>query len=114
MTAPAFTQTVTLVTRTKTGVDSYGSDAYGTAEMTVPGVFAPGSSGEVVQGGDVVTTQPTVYLPAGTNVEAVDAVLVAGVKFEVDGDPQDWSTGSPFTGWVPPFPVVVALRKVTG
>lgn len=106
--------TVTLITRTVTGRDQYGNDQYGETSTTVGGVFAPGGSSELVQGQDTVISKPTVYLPAGTGVSAVDAIVVGGLRYTVDGQPADWTAGSPFTGWVPQFPVVVQLQRVTG
>lgn len=109
MTFP-FAQTVTLVKRVKSGTDGLGNDVFTTTTTDVPGAFNPGTSAELVQGQDVVTTQPTVYLPAGTDVVATDAVQVAGEQFEVDGSPNVWT--NPFTGWAPG--VEVKLRRVTG
>ena len=109
MTFP-FAQTVTLVKRVKSGTDALGNDVYTESTTDVPGAFNPGTSAELVQGQDVVTTQPTVFLPPGTDVSAIDAVDVAGQRFEVDGDPKDWR--NPFTGWTPG--VEVKLRRVTG
>ncbi|MGZ6806389.1 MAG: hypothetical protein ACXVGG_07115 [Mycobacteriaceae bacterium] len=107
MTFP-FGQTVTLVKRVKSGQDAFGNDVYSTTTVAVSGAFAPGGSSEQLQGQDVVITQPTVYLPAGTDVSAVDAIDVAGQRFEVDGSPNDWQ--NPFTGWRPG--VEVKLRRV--
>lgn len=113
--AAAFTVPVTLTSRTVTGTDADGNDVYGTATSTVQGVFAPGGSVESTAAREQVVTQPTVYLPASVDVTAVDAVTVGGLMFEVDADPQRWDEQpNPWSGWVPPFPVVVPLRKVTG
>jgi hypothetical protein len=81
--------------------------------VSLAGVFAPGVSLEQVQGQDVVTTQPTVYYLPGTDVDAVDAVTVNGLLYEVDGEPNVWPP-SPFTGWQPEYSVEVRLKKVTG
>lgn len=106
---------ITLVTRTVTGQDADGNDVYGETTTTVQGVFAPGGSAEYPpgtgsSGGDQVISQPTVYLPLGTSLAAVDAVEVGGVRYEVDGDPLVWASpsGSKLGG------VQVPLRKVTG
>ena len=77
MTAPVFAngQTVTLITRTKTGEDSYGNDVYGETPTDVPGcVVWPTASTENVQAEDQVITGLTALLPVGTDVSAVDAV----------------------------------------
>jgi hypothetical protein len=105
-----FGRDVSLVRRTKSGTDAYGNDAFTTTTTVVKGAFAPGGSTEQVQGQDVLITQPTVYLPAGTDVSAVDAIDIDGDRFEVDGTPNHWM--NPFTGWQPG--VEVRLRRVTG
>lgn len=104
---------VVLKTRAVSGQDSYGNDVYSVTEETVDGIFAPGASVEQIQGQDVVTTQPTVYLRTGTTAAAVDALSVAGLDYEVDGDPAAWPP-NPYTGWQPEFSVEVRLRRVTG
>lgn len=109
MTFPLGAQ-ITLVTRAKSGTDSYGNDVYGETTTTVVGAFAPGGSSELIQGQDTVITQPTVYLPAGTDVTSVDEVEVNGLRYLVDGEPNAWV--SPFTGWAPG--VEVRLERVTG
>ncbi|MCW2901912.1 MAG: hypothetical protein JWO67_4177 [Streptosporangiaceae bacterium] len=101
---------IVLVKRSKSGTDSFGNDVFAVTTSTVLGAFAPGGSTEQVQGQDTVTTQPTVFLPVGTNLAAVDAVQVAGLTFEVDGDPNTWI--SPLTG--NGFGLEVKLRRVTG
>lgn len=102
---------VTLVRRTKgPWPDSFGNDVYTESTSAVWAVYAPGSSTEQVQGRDTVTTTATIYLDAGTDVAAIDAVIVAGQRFEVDGAPTTWS--SPLTGWTPG--IEVRLRGVVG
>lgn len=108
-----FTVPVTLSTRAVSGQDSFGNDVYAVVQSTVDGVYAPGSSSEQVQGQDVVVTQPTVYLPTGTDVDSVDALTIGGLIYEVDGQPSIWPA-HPFTGWQPEFSVEVRLRRVTG
>jgi hypothetical protein len=103
--------TVTLLTRAVTGRDADGNDVYGSTALAVAGcAFDPGGSVELVQGQDLVTTQPKVYLPAGTVVGALSAVIVAGVTYEVEGSPNSYT--SPFTGWSPG--IEVKLKAVTG
>jgi hypothetical protein len=103
--------TVALITRTKSGIDRDGNDVYSTVETTIEDcAFDPGGSTELVQGQDMVITQPTLYVPAGTVVDSYAAFLINGQKFEVDGSPNDWS--SPFTGWTPG--VAIRLKRVTG
>lgn len=126
-----------LVRRTVTGQDAHGNDIV-TAAITVVvgGLWQPGPSGEVTTGGqDQVIVQPTVNLPDGVDVTALDAVIPnipvvsvtasplepaldadgkpQGVVYEVDGDPLVWPS-SPFSAWRPPFPIQVSLRRVKG
>lgn len=109
MTFP-FGKVITLVKRTKGVPDAYGNDTWTTSASTVHGAYNPGSSSELVQGQDVLTIQPSVYLPAGTSVAALDAVQVDGLTFEVDGQPNAWV--NPFTGHA--FGIEVRLKRVTG
>ena len=106
----SFGRSVSLVRRSKSGTDAYGNDVFATTSTVVAGAFAPGGSTEQVQGQNVVITQPTLYLPPGTDVSAVDAIDIDGDRFEVDGTPTDWV--NPFTGWNPG--VEVRLKRVTG
>jgi hypothetical protein len=108
-----FTVPVTLTGRTVSGRDAFGNDVYTTIQTTLDGVFAPGPSVEQVQGRDVVTTQPTVYLPTGTDASAVDSLTIDGLAYEIDGEPNVWPP-NPFTGWQPAYSVEVKLRRVTG
>jgi hypothetical protein len=105
-----FGQPITLIRRTKGAPDSWGNDTWTTTSTVVSGGFNPGNSVELVQGQDLLTTQPTVMLPPGTPVAAIDAVQVDGLTYEVDGSPN--SPINPFTGWAPG--VVVKLKRVTG
>lgn len=106
-----FTQEVTLVRRTKgTVTDAFGNDTWAEVAVTVPGIFVPGGSTEQIQGQDLLVTQPTVYLPAGTDVGYLDAVIVAGDRYDVDGSPNAYV--NPFTGWAPG--IEVRLRRATG
>ncbi|MGZ6852469.1 MAG: hypothetical protein ACXVGC_00140 [Mycobacteriaceae bacterium] len=103
--------TVTFHTRTASGKDAYGNTTYTETNVDVPGCgFNPGGSVELVQGQDMVRTQPEVYAPPGTVVSAVDQVTVNGTRYDVDGQPV--TVTNPFTGWQPP--VVVRLKAVTG
>lgn len=123
--------TVALIARAISGEDAFGNDIYAEIVSACRGVFAPGSSSELIQGQDTVIDKPTVYLPTGTDVSAVDAVIPQavtdstgalildgtgkpqGVRYNVDGSPDAWPP-SPFSGWVADFSVVVVLEKVTG
>jgi hypothetical protein len=105
-----FGQAVTLVKRVKGAADALGNDTWTTTSIPTNGAFDPGTSVESVQGQDLLVTSPRVFLPAGTDVSAVDAIDVAGARYEVDGSPNDYT--NPFTGWNPG--VVVQLKRVTG
>jgi hypothetical protein len=102
--------TVTLVRRIKGAPDALGNDTFTTSAGTARGVFAPGASVEQIQGQDTVTSQPIVYLEATADVRAIDAVVIAGITYEVDGVPNVWT--SPWTGWSPG--IEVRLRTVSG
>lgn len=112
MTYP-FAQQWTLIGRVKSGVDAYNDDVFTETRVAVPAVFAPGGSAEITNGGDTVTSQPTLYgIPAGTDVSAFDAVeSPAGVRYEIDSDPAEYQP-NPFSGWQ--VGTVLNLRKVTG
>ena len=106
------------VTRQRAGVtvDPYSQEV--TADWSNPTSFDiagcgfdPGGSGEALDlARNVVTTQPKVYAPAGSDIVASDRLVVRGVVYEVDGDVAVWR--SPFTGWEPG--VVVPLKRSEG
>lgn len=104
-------QTVTLVHRVPSGTDEYGNDTYTdvTEDIALCSV-QPASSTEVIQFTDAVTTGITVFLPYGTDISYLDAIIVAGIQYEVQGDPSQWV--SPFSGHA--APVQVRASKVKG
>lgn len=70
--------------------------------------FNPGSSSDVAADGrSPVTTNPTVYAPAGADVKAGDRLVVRGVAYDVDGNPAEWR--NPFTGWEAGLAVTLEL-----
>jgi hypothetical protein len=102
-----------VLTRGPVSTDGYGNDSIGTvATTTVPCLFGGGSTTEVVQGSDQVTTNAECYLqlPDGLAVSALDQLVHAGVTYEIQGDPEIWA--SPISQVV--SPTRVRLRKVTG
>jgi hypothetical protein len=106
-----FGETVVLHSRTLTGQDVLGNDIYTSADISYGGcAFSSGGSIELLQGQDLVTTQPTVCLPVGVTVKTTDRVTVRGDLYEVDGSPN--ADTNPFTGWQPG--VIVKLQRVTG
>lgn len=107
-----FTVPTTIHKRVKSGTDALGNDIWSVTDVDVDAqAFTDGSSVEVLQGQDIVITQPTVYYPPGTDVSGIDSVTVYGDTYEVDGKPAA-HLQSPFTGWQPG--VVVRLKEVTG
>ncbi len=107
----AFGETVTRHRRIVTGQDGYHDDVYQDVDYTVTALaFAPGASVEVTQGRDTITTQPTVYLPAGVTVDGTSAVTARGTRYDIDGEPRVWV--SPFSGRAPG--IEVRLQNVTG
>lgn len=110
MTEFPFGEPITVITRTKNGVDGYGDDTSTETSTTVTGAFAPTSTAELTDGGDTVISQPQAYLPPGTVVTPTSVLVIRGNRYEVDGDPADWR--QPFTGWNPG--IAVPLRRVTG
>lgn len=107
-----FGETVTIVSTEVTGQDAYGGDILANVETDVPGcAFAPAGSPERVQGQDLVTTTPTVYLPTGADVPSPsDRVKVRGRAYDIDGEPLVFV--NPYTGSQPG--AVLRLKAVTG
>lgn len=102
---------VTLRRRTVEGQDEYGNDQWVTVTIPVDGcVVHPRISGaESVEVGAQVVAGAWLYAPAGTPIDADDAIEVEGITYEVDGEPGLWRTlhGTPSLQQV-------ALRRVTG
>lgn len=93
-----FTVTVTLNGATGVNVDNPdGTTTLGTASVGVPGcVIWPAQSTENVQGQDNVLTGLTLLAPPGTVIKSTDTVTIAGLTYNVVGDPFEWV--SPLTG----------------
>lgn len=114
MTAPLLanlTVTCIFITRTVTGIpDADGNDVFSTSSVAVPGcLFAPGGGSETLGNQDTVVDQPTLYVPTGTVVPSpIDAVMVMGLTYEIDGSPNSWPSNP--TG----YSIVIRLRAVTG
>ncbi len=110
MTFPAG-ETLTILRRTKIGVDGYGNDKYGTTETPVPGcaVWPAGPSANN-DARDTVFTGYTAVLPPDTQIAPTDKVRWGGAVYEVDGEPGTFR--SPFTG--SGGHVQVQLKRVTG
>jgi hypothetical protein len=102
---------LTLVHRVLSGLDDYGNDTYRDEPETVAGaVVAPQGSFEQVQWTDQVSTTIVAYLPYGTAVGPLDAILYNGRTYEIQGEPQSFR--SPFSNNT--APVEVRAQVVTG
>lgn len=109
--------TVTIIRPGPATQDSYGNDVPGTpTEIPVAGCgVSPrdstgSASNEITDARDTVISGLTLYAPYGTDIRATDKIRVAGVMYEVVGQPGSFR--SPFTAST--GPVVVALELVTG
>jgi SPP1 family predicted phage head-tail adaptor len=104
-------QTVTLIRRTVTSRDERGNDVYSESPEAIPqAVVQPTGSTEFTQFTDQVSTDMTVFLPYGTKVSAIDAIEIAGQRYEIQGEPSSWR--SPFSGNT--SPVQLRLSRITG
>jgi hypothetical protein len=105
-----FTKTVTLVRRTKGPVDKFGNDTFVDSASPVVAVVGIINGGEQVQGRDTATMRVPLYLPPGTVVTHLDAVIMDGERWEIDGVPTRYQHA--LTGWTPG--VEINCRRVTG
>lgn len=105
-----FTQTVTLVRRTKGEPDDLGNDTWTETEVDVQAVVGVINGSEQLQGRNTGTKRAPIYLAPGTDVERVDAVVIAGESWEIEGEPTRYMHA--LTGWRPG--VEVNLIRVTG
>jgi hypothetical protein len=103
--------TVTIQRRAVSGTDAYGDDQYSITTVDVfPCSVQYGGSSEIVEGTDQLNADISVYVPSGTDVSYIDALLIDGVQYEVQGQPMQGI--SPFTGGRPP--ILIRANKVTG
>lgn len=116
-----FAKSATVIKRTKRALPNVdGNDVYDDGSFAINGVVTwPSTSSLVGQGlriemrtGDQATAVASLnaVLPPQTNITALDAMIIDGVTWEVEGDPSIYQ--SPFTGNDPG--VLVRLVKVTG
>lgn len=104
-------QTVTVIGRSVSGQDAYGNDTYSETRTDItPCVVQTAGSVETIQFTDQVSDDLTIFLPFGTDLTAIDAVEVGGVRYEVQGDPSEWT--SPFSGHS--APIQIRATKITG
>jgi hypothetical protein len=103
-------QYVTLRHRVVAGQDEYNNDTYAFTEVQVgPCSVQPTSSQEATSFTDQTSTGVLVFMPRGTNVSYLDAMIIDGVEYEVTGDPENWA--SPFSGHTSPVRVSGQLVK---
>jgi hypothetical protein len=92
-----YSQTLTLLKRVPGDPDEYGNDTYTDMPVEVDYcIVTPTGSTETVQWTDQVSTDLNVFCPYGTDVGPLDAWVVAGQTYEIQGVPQVWR--SPFSG----------------
>lgn len=106
-----FTRVVTLVQRVLADTpDAFGNDRYTDTPRTVRAVYAPGTTQETENNRDSLLDQPSIFLDPGEDLSYLDAVIIDGDTFEVDGTPRHWV--HPITGWAPG--VEVKLKRAAG
>lgn len=109
----AGTETITIVRRSAGAtLDDFGQPVYTETTITVAGcLFAPGVGAEPVDPQrDPVDTKGTLYLPAGTVIDAGDVFGIRGTEYVKDAPAQVWV--SPFDGF--DTGVVVNVRQRNG
>ena len=106
-----FTGTAVLRSRgVVTGVDGYGNDLYGPgSDEPWPAWWEPRTSGEDTAAREQYVSGYWLYLPLGAPLTAADVVVLAGVEYEVVGDP-----GAQPGGFVVEGYQLAALERVTG
>jgi hypothetical protein len=104
-------QTVTLLHRTVTGQDQFGNDVYESTSETVNNVsIQPGSHTERTGSfADQATTSLQMFLPWGTSIAYLDAIVWNGDTYEISGEPA--AHQSPFSGHPGPLRVTATIVK---
>ena len=113
MARPVIGETVTILRAGEPTQDRYGNDIPGEdVPEDVDGVaVAPRYDAEARQNGRTgVIVGFTLLLPPGTNLDAVDRIVVRGKLHEIEGEPGDWT--NPFTNT--DRGVEAATRRVEG
>jgi len=107
-----YAQTITLVRRVLAADKSeYGNDVYTEVPVSVSNcIVQPAGTVEDTNFADRVSQSITVFLPYGTAVGPLDALIINGEKFEIEGIPQEWR--SPFSGHT--SPLQVQASKIAG
>lgn len=97
------TVTVRRASATAVTRNGYGNIPSGPArqvsEFTVPGcLFQPGQGNASVEtvtdNQDRIVTRSVLFAPYGSDIQASDQLIIAGITYEVDGDPAPWLDGS--------------------
>jgi hypothetical protein len=104
-------QMLTFTQRTVSGQDQFGNDVYSETQVQIgPCSVQYGSSRESAGNfTDQVTTGLVVFVPYGTDLTYLDAVLYNGVKYELTAEPESWV--SPWSGSVAPIRVFATVVK---
>ncbi|HWI69077.1 MAG TPA: hypothetical protein VNS88_11970 [Nitrospiraceae bacterium] len=103
-------QYVTLRHRVVSGRDEYNNDTYTFTEVKVgPCSVQQTDSREATNFTDQVATGVLVFMPYGTDVEFLDAMIIDGIEYEIVGDPEGWV--SPFSGHTAPVRVIGQVVK---
>lgn len=106
-----YAQEITLLHRVLAEPDGYGNDTYTDVPEQVQGcVVQPAGSSEQIQLTDQVSTDVTVFMPYGTQISALDALVINGTRYEIQGIPQQWR--SPFSGHTSPLQIRASV--ITG
>jgi hypothetical protein len=101
---------VTIVHRVVTGTDDFGNDVYGTTKEDVGQCSVyPVTSRENLNFADQLSSGIVVFVPYGTDVSYIDAIIVNGVQYEVTGQPDVWV--SPFSGHTAPVRIDATVVK---
>lgn len=102
---------VTFLRRTVTGQDQMGNDQYSSTQVVIgPCSVQPGSSRENAGNfTDQVTAVLVVFVPYGTDLSYLDALMWNGDKYELTAKPESWR--SPWSGNTAPIRIFATLVK---
>lgn len=96
--------TVTILHRFVSGRDEFGNDIYSyTSEDVGACSIQQATSREAIAFTDQVVTGIVVFMPFGTKIGYLDSIIVRGVQYEVNANPDHWT--SPFSGRSAPIRV---------
>jgi hypothetical protein len=104
-------QTITVLHRTVTGVDSFGNDIYSATPEQVSGVSVQQASTRELVGNfaDQEFTTLQMFIPANTSITYLDQIVYNGNTYEVSGEPSVHI--SPFSGHQGPIRVTASLVR---